>query len=184
MSSITPLHEKFSEVATANGDAFKAIVEIALNTSEQLFALNLNTVRSSTASITVPKSGNFFEQLTAQYGSPSHSMELASDYLRNVSGILIKSQSEIGQINVERANELAQSVSSLLDTVAKSGPNGTAEMVEQIKSALSSATEAYENMIKTSGELAERSLAAAGEAVQPMIAAASSTEKKVTKKAA
>jgi len=184
MSSITPLHEKFSEVATANGDAFKAIVEIGLNTSEQLFALSLNAVRSSTASVTVPKSGNFFEQMTTQFGSPTRSLELATDYLRNVSGILIKSQAEVGQINVERTNELAQSISTLLDSMAKSGPNGTAEVVEQIKTALSSATEAYENMIKTSGEIAERSLAAAGEAVQPMIAAAASTEKKVTKKAA
>lgn len=184
MNSITPLHEKISEVVTANGDAFNAIFHIALNTSEQLFALNMNALRSYKAGIAVPKSGNPFEQLTAQSGSPARSLELASDYLRNFSGICIKSQVEIGQITVERTNELAESIGALLDTMARSGPTGSVEAVEQIKSTLSSATEAYERLINASAEIAERSLAAADDAVQPMIAAASTTEKKVMKKAA
>ncbi|HRP67365.1 MAG TPA: hypothetical protein PLF79_14915 [Thauera sp.] len=184
MHSITPLHERFTEVVTANGDAFNAIVEITLNTAEQIFALNMNTARSYKANTTLSNRGGFFEQLTAQSGSAARSFELASDYLRNASSICIKSQAEIGQINVERANELAQSFGSLLDTMARSGPTGSAEVVEQIKSALSSATEAYEQVIRTSSEFAERSLAAAEEAVQPVVAAAGSTEKKVARKAA
>lgn len=184
MNSITPLHERFTEVVTANGDAFNAIVEITLNTAEQMFALNMNTVRSYKAGAKVVNGGSLFEQLTAQSGSAARSLELASDYLRSASSICIKSQAEIGQINIERANELAQSFGSLLDTMARSGPVGSAEVVEQIKSALSSASEAYEHVIKTSSEFAERSLAAADEAVQPVLAAASSTEKKVARKAA
>ena len=184
MNSITPLHEKISEVVTANGDAFNAIVHIALDTSEQLFALNMNALRSYKAGIAVPKSGNLLEQLTAQSGSPARSLELASDYLRNFSGICIKSQVEVGQITVERTNEFAESVGVLLDTMAKSGPTGSAELVEQIKTTLNSATEAYERMIKASAEIAEHSLAVTDDAVQPMIEAASNVEKKVMKKAA
>lgn len=184
MNTITPLHEKISEAVTANGDAFNAILQIALNTSEQMFALNMNAFRSYEAGIVVPKTDNLFEQLTARSGSPARSLELASDYLRNLSGICIKSQVEIGRITVERTNELAGSICSLLDTMAKSGPTGSLEALEQIKSTLNGATEAYERMINASAEIAERSLAAADDAVQPMIAAASSTEKKVMKKAA
>jgi len=184
MSSITPLREKMSEVVTANGDALSAIVHIALNMSEQLFALNMNALRSYKAGIEVPRSGNLLEQLTAQSVSPARSLEFASDYLRNFTGICIKSQVEIGQIAVERTNELAESIGTLLDSMAKSGPTGSAEAAAQIKATLNSATEAYERMINASAEIAERSLAAADDAVQPMIAAASTTEKKVMKKAA
>ncbi|HRP95746.1 MAG TPA: hypothetical protein PL143_05795 [Rhodocyclaceae bacterium] len=184
MNSITPLHEKISAVVTANGDTFNAIVHIALNTSEQLFALNMNALRSYKTGIEVPKSGNPLEQLTAQSVSPARSLEFASDYLRNFSGICIKSQVEIGQITVERTNELAESIGALLDSMAKSGPTGSVEAVEQIKSSLNSATEAYERMVNAGAEIAERALAVADDAVQPMIAAASTTEKKAMKKAA
>jgi hypothetical protein len=184
MNTITPLHQKISEVVTANGETFQAIVEVTLKTSEQLFALNMNALRSYKSSPAAPKSANLLEQLAAQSGSPARALEATSEYLRNLTGICMKSQVEIGQINVERANELAESIGVLLDTMAKSGPTGSVEAVEQIKSTLSSATEAYERMINASAEIVECSLAAADEAVQPIIAAASTTDKKLMKKAA
>jgi hypothetical protein len=184
MNSVTPLHEKISAAVVANGNTFSAIVEVALNTSEQLFALNMNAMRSYKASATVPADGNFLEQMRPQAALPARSLELARDYLHNLSGICIRSQTEFAQINVDRVNELAQSAGALLDTVAKSGPAGSADVIEQVKVAMSRATEAYETMIKTYGDFAERSLDAADEAVQPMIAAASAADKKVARKAA
>lgn len=182
-NSVTPLQEKISEVANANGEALKSMVNVALNASEQLLALNLNVLRSYTANIAKPTSGNTAEQMTAQFKSPAKTLELTSDYLRNVSGICLKTQSEFAQLNVERISELNQSVSAMLDDMAKSGPKGTAEVVEQVKSALGSMTEAYENMIRTTSEIAESNLAAASSALEPMVAVAR-TESKVSKKAA
>jgi|GEM_PF-3158519 len=179
MHLITPLQEKLSEVVTANGDALNAIVGVLLNASEQLFALNMGLARSYSASIAASKTGTFFEQLNAQSGSAVRSLELVGDYLRNVSGICIKSQAEIAQINIERFNELAESLGSLLDTLAKSGPMGSAEMVEQIKLALNRVTEAYENVARTSNEFAEHSLAVADETAQPLIEATSNTARKL-----
>lgn len=183
MSSITPIQEKLSEVATTNGNAIKTILDVTLNTSEQLIALNLNLARSCSASAVPPVEGDLRDQMTAQLNSPARALEIFTDYLRNASGICVRAQSEIARIDAERVNKLTQSVNALLEGAAKSSPKGSVEVIDQIKSAMTNACETYENMIRTASEIAESNLDSASKALEPIVAK-SVAAAKVSKKAA
>lgn len=183
MISITPIQEQLSEVANTNGDAIKTILDVTLNTSEQLIALNLNLARSCNANAVAPVEGDLRDQMTAQFKSPARVLELFTDYLRNVSGICVRAQSEIARIDAERVSDVTKSVKSLLDGVAKSSPKGSVEVIDQIKSALTNASEAYENMVRTASEIAESNLDTASKALEPIVAK-SVAATKVSKKAA
>lgn len=178
MTSFNAL-DKITEVATANGNALKSAVEIGLNATEQLFALQLNTFRSLSAGSAPATGGNPFEQMAAQFKVPTQALEQMTDYFRGVSEILVRTQAEFARLHGERFNETIESFKQMLDGIAKSGPSGSAEIVSQMKTALSSVTEAYENIIRTTQEATETQLAAASSALQPIGA-----RSKVTKKAA
>lgn len=183
MSSVIPLQEKMSEVAVVNGDALRSMVEVALSASEQLLALNLSMVRSLAARAAELPEGSMLEQMTAQFNVPVRGFEVASDYLRDASTICFRSQAEVARIDARRVGDVTRVVKSLLEGVAKSGPKGSQEVVEQIESAMSSASEAYENMLMTTSEMAENNLAVAHSAMQPTKAATQVTPK-ATRKAA
>lgn len=185
MSSITPIQEKLSEVANTNGDAIKTILDVTLNTSEQLMALNLNLARSCNANAVTPVDGDFRDQVNAQLKSPARALELFTDYMRNVGGICVRAQSEIARIDAERVSDVTKSVKSLLDGFAKSSPKGSVEVIDQIKSALTHASEAYENMIRTTSDIVESNLDTANKALEPIVAKSMSmAATKVSKKAA
>lgn len=183
MSSVIPLQERLSEVAVTNGDALRSMVEVALSASEQLLALNLSMVRAIAAQAAELPEGSVFEQMTARFNAPVRGFEAAGEYMRDASGICFRSQAEIARIDARRVGELTRVAKSLLDGVAKSGPKGSQEVVEQIESALSSASEAYENMLRTTSEMAENNLAAAHGALQPTRATTQAAAK-TTRKAA
>ena len=107
----------------------------------------------------------------------SKGLEQATEYFRNVNDLCIKTQSEVSELNTRHLNQITESVQSLLDNFAKSGPTGTADFVSAMKTAMSNAAAAYENFVRTSRDVAENNLAAATNALQPMVAAGKASRK-------
>ncbi len=161
MFVIVPVKEKLSALAGANGDAFRLIADTALNTCEQLLALNMRLVRSvSAASSEVPLHGKFEEQIGAQFKVPAQMLALASDYMRDMTDICVQSQSELTRVNVERIKDLTRSANALMEGVAESGPAGSGDLLEYFRSALNGSAEAFGNMIRAANEVAESNLIA------------------------
>lgn len=161
MNVIVSAQERLTAVAGANGDAFRSIADIALNTCEQLLALNLRLARSvSAAASEVPLRGKFEDQVDAQFKVPATALELTSEYMRNMTDICARSQSELVRVNADRISELTHSMNALLDGIAESGPSVTGDLIEYFRSALNGSAEVFENMIRAANEVAEGNLVA------------------------
>lgn len=169
--------DKFTEIATANGNTLKSAVEIGLNATEQIFALQLNTLRTISAGSVSAAEGNPAEQIAAQLKVPGKTLEQITDYLRNLGDILTRTQGEFARLHGERYSEAVESFKQLLDGLAKSGPNGSAEFVNQVKSAITSASDAYESFLRTTQEATEQQLSAASSALQPIVASNKAAKK-------
>jgi len=175
-----PSVQKMSQAAAENMQAFQSYADIVLNASERLVSLNIEAARTacSFASSNVPALGDDVrDQLTSRMEVQSKGLEQAADYFRNVNDLCVKTQSEIADLNTRRMNEVTESVQGLLDSFAKSAPNGAADIVSAMKTAMSNATAAYENFVKTSRDVAESNLAAATNALQPIVAAGKTPRK-------
>lgn len=176
MTSFNPVH-KLTEIATTNSDIFKSAVDISVSATEQLLALNLNTFRALSSGYAPIAGDNAFEQIAARFKAPGQSLEQTTEYFRSVTDICVKTQSEFARLNADCVNKSVQSLNALLDSYAKSGPAGTAEVVGKLKTAINSVTEAYENMLRTTQEATETQLAAASHAFQPIVASAKASKK-------
>jgi phasin protein len=178
--------QKLTQVASGNIEAFESFAQIMLNASERLVALNLDSARSMchlAASSAAPLGGNDMrDQFANRMNEQGKTLEQAAAYVRNVNELCIKTQNEVADLNTRRLNEVSQGMQELLDGIAKSGPAGAADIVAAIKSAMSNASTAYQNLIKTTRDVAETNLAAATNALQPIVDAA--TSGKAARKAA
>jgi hypothetical protein len=103
--------------------------------------------------------------------------------VRKVNEVLVKTQADVTQLSAKRMSEATDSLHSMLDTMAKSGPAGTADIVAAMKSALNTTSATFENMIQTTREVTESNLAAAANALQTT-AHEAATAAKASKKAA
>jgi hypothetical protein len=68
---------------------------------------------------------------------------------------------------------MTDSLHALLDSLAKSGPAGSADIVAAMKTALNTANTTFENLIRTVREVTETNLAAAASALQSTVNEAS-----------
>lgn len=180
-----PSVQKLTQAASGNIEAFESFADIVLSASERLVALNLDSARSLchlAAANAAPLVGNDVrEQFANRIGEQSKTLEQVGAYFRNVNDVLIKTQTEVGELNSRRLNEVSEGVQELLDSVAKSGPAGSADFIAVFKSAISNASAAYANLIKATRDVAETNLAAASNALQPIVEA---TAGKAARKAA
>lgn len=128
-----PSVQKLTETANVGIQTFQSFAEIVLNASEQLVSLNLDAARSlcSYASTqTVPLTG---EELRSQFASRvaahGQNIERATEYLRNVSDICVKTQADVAELGAKQLSELSDSVQSLFHEVAKLTPVNPLEVI-------------------------------------------------------
>ncbi len=182
-----PSVQKLTQAANGNIQAFQSFADIVLNASERLVALNIEAARTLCSTATanaapLTASNDMRDQIAARMGTQGKMFEQAAEYFRSFNDLCAKTQSEVAELNTQRLNEVSGSVHELLDSVAKAGPTGAADIVAAMKAAMNNASAAYENMIKTTRDVTESNLAAASNALQPMVTAAVSA--KQTRKAA
>lgn len=178
MNSIHYL-QKMTEVASDNGEAAKAIFEVSLNATQQLLALNGDFVRSFATAKVSPSTLHLHDQATVYV----QNFERASEYFRNVTELCSKTQAEIATVSAQRAAEVTQALAAQVDDLFQGSPLHAAGIADALKSTLSSAGTACENIINTSREVAESTMTAATQALQSSANASRTSARSVRKTA-
>jgi hypothetical protein len=172
--------QKLAEAASVNGEAFKSIYDITLNASQQMLTLNNDYFRSFAEGFTVPKNGlGLSEQLSAQ----TQGVERASEYLREISEIFTHTQAEVFKLGSQNADEVTKILFADLEMLLKPFPVDQSTLAEVLKSALSTATTAYEKLVDTSRQITESSLKVVSGAGQAAANTAATTTKAARKSA-
>lgn len=155
--------QKFAEAASSNSDAFKSIYDVTLAAAQQVFSLNSDLVRSFSDGQTFCRSGLDFRDQTI---TQTQVLERYSEYFRDLTDILTRTQVEVFKLGSQNADEVIKILSADLDTLFKSFPADSSRYAEMLKTALSTATSTYEKFVDTSRQLTESGLLAASQAGQ------------------
>lgn len=137
-----PSVQQITDTANTSIQHFVALADIVLNASEQLVGLNIDAARSAcelaSTSVAPLTSNDIKEQISSRVAASGEGFEKAANYLRSVNEICAKTQADVVELNTRRAGEYAQSVQSLLDSVAKFAPVGAFDFSAEAKPAKTS----------------------------------------------
>lgn len=174
--------QKLSAVAESNGAALKSMVEIALDTSEAMFELNLSLARALAATGRESLAAGLSDPGTIEARANTQAIDLGTDYVRNLNDIFNRAQSEIARVHLEQMNDLSQSMRTLVDDLATEGPAGGADVLEQVQHAMAQVTEAYANLFQSARDLVASTTATEG--TPPRKALSGTAPRRSTRKAA
>ena len=154
--------QRFAEVAAVNGDAFKSIYGVALNTTERVYSLNTDYARSMLQRLSPGEaSTDFPEQVRQQL----RQFEQVGSYFRDISEIFVASQAEALTLSSANAEEFARWLAAELEKQFLEVPKGQSAYSEVLQSALNAASNTYAKFMDTSRQLTQSGLAASGKAV-------------------
>jgi phasin family protein len=152
-----PNQDQISNAAKANFDAqIAAVTDLtnkALASIAQLVELNVNTARASLEQSTqtaqrlmaAKDPQEFFTLSTQNPPSP----ETAIAYSRNLASIASTAQAEFARAAEAQIAETTRKVTALIDDIAKNAPPGSENAIAILKTAISNANAAYEQLTKT-----------------------------------
>ncbi len=151
------------EIVAANKasmESMMALVNSAVSRSERVAALNLNTVRSvmedSAASAkTLMGIKNPQDLVSLQTELTQPIVEKAVAYAKSVNEIVAEGQQEVAKLFETQFAELNKNFVAALDQAAKSAPSGSEAGFAAIKTALQTASSAYESVSKNVKQMAE-----------------------------
>lgn len=126
MTNTHPTAQKFAETAQSSIQMFQQLADVVLNASEQMASLNLEAARSMCAyastQAALPVKSDLQANLADRAEAHSASFERATEYLRNVSDICLRTQSEMAELGARHFNEVNQSMQSLFGEMARINP--------------------------------------------------------------
>ncbi|MFT3757881.1 phasin family protein [Thauera sp.] len=126
-----PSVQQFTATANASLQTFQSLADTILNASEQLLSLNVEAARSLCAHAsaqTLPLDGEEFRsRFTNSINVNNEGFEQATEYLRNVNEICLRTQTEFAEISTRHFNEISSSMQSLFNEVSKLTPASTLE---------------------------------------------------------
>lgn len=154
MNSINYM-EKVTEVANGNGQVVKSIFDLSLQAMRDVGTLNGEFIHALADGASVPKSA---DDLGEQMKLQARQIEKGSDYFRSVSEVLMKTQAEIGQLQLRRMNDLFDTFSSQMGQLSPQVGSDPARMVDAIKDGFSQTSQAYEKMFSMSRDLLDSSV--------------------------
>lgn len=167
--------QKLAKTVQGNLDAFQNFADIMFGASEQLIALNLDAARKActwlSASASPLTTGDLREQFAARADAQGKSLEQAADYIRNFNELFIRTQGDIAAFGTQQIEQASHVAGEIIEQLARSAPGETGDFLTAMKAAMSNATTAYENFVRTSRDVAESNLAAASNALQPVLTA-------------
>lgn len=126
-----PSVQKFAATANSSLQTFQSLADIVLDASEQLLSLNVEAARSLCAYASAQTLPANSEELRSRFANRvtanNESFEQATEYLRNVNEICLRTQTEFAEISARHFNEVSSSMQSLFDEVSKLTPAATLE---------------------------------------------------------
>lgn len=159
----------------ANVEAMRSLAVTSLKATERLLALNLDLMRTSFgfgADPSRPATDMGWQDMISRQGMGlQQTTEKAAAYLRGVYDISAEAQAEVSELMSSRVGDVSDSVTSLLDTIAQSGPAGSESAIAVVKSAIANTRSAYDHLVKTAQQVTEANAAAVGNAAKTMGAA-------------
>lgn len=178
--------EQFAAANKASVDAMLTLANTALASAERIAALNLNTARSmledgvaNAKAMLGAKDAQEFFSVQASLAQPS--LEKAVAYTRSVYEISAQSKEEIGKLLEAQFADFQKQTLALLEKATKNAPAGSDVAVSAVKSAIASATTAFESMNKAAkqvAEIAEANVAAATNATVKAVGATAANVRK------
>ncbi|WP_291992435.1 phasin family protein [Candidatus Accumulibacter sp. ACC003] len=178
--------EQFAAANKASVDAMLTLANTALASAERIAALNLNTARSmledgvaNAKAMLGAKNAQEFFSVQASLAQPN--VEKAVAYTRSVYEISAQSKEEVSKLLEAQFAEFQKKSFGLLEQAAKNAPVGSDVAVSAVKSAIASATSAFDTMNKAAkqvADLAESNVAAATNATVKAVGATAAAVKK------
>ncbi|MDR0996389.1 MAG: phasin family protein [Zoogloeaceae bacterium] len=178
--------EQFAVTNKAAVDSILALANTALASAERIAALNLNTARSvledsvaNTKALLGAK--DVQEALSLQSSMAQPSVEKAVAYTRSVYEISAQTKEELAKLVEAKFADFQKQIAAVLDQASKSSPAGSDVAVAAVKSAISAANAAFDNMNKAAkqvSEIAEANVAAATNATVKAVGATTAAGKK------
>lgn len=173
--------QKFAKATNGNIEAFQSFAEIIFSATERLIALNIGAARTACTCASESASpvvdGDLRGQFASRMNAQGKSLEQAAEYFRCINELFLETQGDIAAFGTRQLNELTSGFGEFMEQVAQSAPAGSSDFVDALKTAMTNASTAYENFVKTSRDVAETNLAAASNALQPMLTAPASSVK-------
>ncbi len=167
--------EQFAQAQKTAIDMFQAITLKSLESFEKIAELNVQALRT-----TVEEGGEQFKSLlTAKDVKSLSDWSLANaqpaadkvgSYAKHVYDIASECGTEIAKLFEKQFAEGNKQLTASIDALAKSAPAGTEGIVTLVKSAVTAANTAYEQVNKATKqavEVAEANLAAAAKTARP-----------------
>ncbi len=166
--------EQFAAANKASVDAMLSLANTALASAERIAALNLNTARTlledgvaNTKAILGAK--NPQEALALSTAQAQPTVEKIVSYNRSLYEISTQSKEEVSKLLESQFADYQKQVSSLLEQATKNAPPGSDAAVAAVKSALTAASSAFDNMknvVKQASDIAEANIASATKATE------------------
>ena len=164
--------EQFAAANKASVDALLSLANTALASAERIAALNLNTARSmledgmnNAKAVLGAKDPQ--EAVTLSVAQAQPAVEQVVAYNRSLYEISAQSKEEVSKVLESQFSDYQKQVSSLLDQATKNAPAGSDVAVAAVRSALTAASSAFDNMkkvVRQASEIAEANIATASDA--------------------
>ncbi|MES2353418.1 MAG: phasin family protein [Pseudomonadota bacterium] len=169
---------QFAAFQQAAVDNFVRIASVQLESTRRLADLNFSTARElveeSVKNVqTLTNVKDLKEAVTLQTANVKPNATKSLAYSRGVYEILAQANTELKDIGEAQVAEINKQVATALDNVAKSAPAGSEPIVAFVKSTVSAATNALDQVVKVNKQLAaaaESNAAAAFAAVEKPLA--------------
>jgi len=178
--------EQFAAANKASVDALLTLANTALASAERIAALNLNTARSvledgvaNAKALLGAKDPQEFFSVQASLAQPS--LEKAVAYSRSVYEISAQSKEEFAKLLEAQFADFQKQSLALLEKATKNAPAGSDIAVSAVKSAIASASSAFDSLNKAAkqvADIAEANVAAATNATVKAVGATAANVKK------
>ena len=170
--------QQFTTFNQAGIDNLVKVASVSLESFARLIDLNLNTARNvleeSVSKVHALSTAKDAEEIIAlQQAAAEPAVKQSVQYSRNVYSVVAQTQAQFKQMAEEQLAEFNKNVVIVLDKAAKSAPAGSDVAVAAVKSAISAANAAYDNLTKINRQvvdIAEANLSAATESVVKPVA--------------
>jgi phasin family protein len=182
---------KPEDFANANKSSIEATLNLAntyFASAERYAALNLNTARTlleesvaNTKALLGAKDIQEVVSLQAAFTQPA--IDKAVAYSRTVYEIATQTKDELSKVVEAQFAEAQSGATKMLDTAFKNAPAGSDVAIATIKSAISAANSAYDNLAKTTKQVTEMAEANVAAAANATVKAAGATVAKLKKAA-
>lgn len=170
----TTQNPQFAAFQQAAVDTFVRLANVQLESTKRLAELNFSTAREFVEEgvknvQTLATAKDAREAVTLQGAVAKPAATKAAAYSRSVYEILAQANNELKEIGEAHVAEVNKQFAGALDNVAKSAPAGSEPVVAFVKSTVSAATNALDQVVKVNKQMAataEANLAAAFSALE------------------